>query len=871
MLNATAGTNPTGNVLTNDTDADSGDTKTVSAITGGTVGGSTAGIYGTLVLNSDGSYNYTVNNANATVQALNIGGTLTDTFTYTMRDAAGLTSSTTLAVTITGANDAPVAVTNNYTMAEDGAAITLTPLTGDSDVDGTTPTIQSINGTNLTPGVAQVIAVTGGTVNVSATGAITFTPTLNFNGTVTFPYVITDGTLTSTANQVITVTAVNDAPVNTLPSYTVNEDTALKLSGLSITDVDASTGSMTVTLSVPSGNGIIAATSAGSVTVLGSGTSSITLTGTLVDINAYLASTTNQPSYTPAQNASGTVQLTMLTSDQGNTGTGGTLTDTDTVNITITPISDPISDSSSVSVVVGAAINNTIDLASSTADGVNTYTFPNGVVMSSGSGANFNQSSGNTLGISGGGSSNRIEGSESVVFSFPSGMQYFAMNVKNAADDTIKLTAGLEVPDLASTGTITGQITSSLVTPSASTMQVSLVLLFTDATTTTATATVSSGGAWTLNYNTGGKTIASANIVALVDGDLFSQGGGSAGLTTFNISTDMKSYTIQQDTNNTYSSGSGNNGFQISAVVSNASITGTGFSYPIDLYALNPDPSETITSLKLSDLPADIQSLTVVLANGTYVEINPVGGVYDLSAYTGLLSSTTGTSGTDKIYLNTSTALSAGYSPTMSVESLDESTTSITTIGGSASSSHAGGAGNDYINGGAGSDTINGGAGDDILVGGSGNDTIRGGSGNDTMTGGAVGVNDLTSDTFIWNLADAGTLATPAIDTINNFGTGTAATGGDVLDLRDLLTGTATDAASLDNYLHFEKSGSDTILYVSSDGSFGDGNNVGAPNATVLANDVQQIVFTGVDLIGGLPSDLQVIQNLITQQKLITD
>ncbi len=298
------------------------------------------------------------------------------------------------------------------------------------------------------------------------------------------------------------------------------------------------------------------------------------------------------------------------------------------------------------------------------------------------------------------------------------------------------------------------------------------------------------------------------------------------------------------------------------------------------MYALNSDPSETITSLKLSDLPADTVSLTVVLANGTYVELNPVGGIYDLSAYTSLLSSTTGATGTDKIFLTTGTALSAGYSPTMSVETVDGSTTSMTVIGGSASSSHTGGSGNDYINGGAGNDTVNGGAGDDILVGGSGNDSLVGGTGtdvlvggagNDTLTGGAVGVNDLTTDTFAWNLADAGTLATPAVDTIDTFGTGTAASGGDVLDLRDLLTGEANTGGSLDNYLHFEKSGSDTILYVSSNGSFGDGNNVGAPNATVLANDVQQIRFAGVDLIGGLTSDQQVIQSLITQQKLITD
>ncbi len=108
ILNGTAGTNPSGNVLTNDTDPDSGDTMTVSAISGGTVGASRSGSYGALTLHSDGSYSYTLDNANTSVQALRgSDNTLTDTFTYTVRDTAGLTSTANLVVTIHGANDAP--------------------------------------------------------------------------------------------------------------------------------------------------------------------------------------------------------------------------------------------------------------------------------------------------------------------------------------------------------------------------------------------------------------------------------------------------------------------------------------------------------------------------------------------------------------------------------------------------------------------------------------------------------------------------------------------------------------------------------------------------------------------------------------------
>ena len=60
-------TSATGNVLTNDTDVDAGDTKTVSAVNGvaGNVGASVAGTYGSVVIGSNGAYTYTLNNGSA--------------------------------------------------------------------------------------------------------------------------------------------------------------------------------------------------------------------------------------------------------------------------------------------------------------------------------------------------------------------------------------------------------------------------------------------------------------------------------------------------------------------------------------------------------------------------------------------------------------------------------------------------------------------------------------------------------------------------------------------------------------------------------------------------------------------------------------
>src|ERR1043166_9667820 len=141
----------------------------------------------------------------------------------------------------------------------------------------------------------------------------------------------------------ITVTGVNDAPVNTVPgAQTVAEDTVLQFGAtspqLSIADVDAGAGTLTTTLSAAHALELTAlGKTFGSqyATVLGSGSPSMTLTGSLAEINATLATV----AYEPLANFNGSDTLTMTTSDGGNTG-GGALSDTDTVAITVTAVND---------------------------------------------------------------------------------------------------------------------------------------------------------------------------------------------------------------------------------------------------------------------------------------------------------------------------------------------------------------------------------------------------------------------------------------------------------------------------------------------------------------------------------------------------
>jgi VCBS repeat-containing protein len=98
-----------GNLLANDTDVDTNDTHTVSALSGGTDNGTTftkVGTYGTLVITkATGAYTYTLANDQANVQVLADGQQVTDIFTYTDSDNHGGSSSATLTVTVTGTDE----------------------------------------------------------------------------------------------------------------------------------------------------------------------------------------------------------------------------------------------------------------------------------------------------------------------------------------------------------------------------------------------------------------------------------------------------------------------------------------------------------------------------------------------------------------------------------------------------------------------------------------------------------------------------------------------------------------------------------------------------------------------------------------------
>ncbi|UOO76342.1 Ig-like domain-containing protein [Neisseria sp. Dent CA1/247] len=94
-----------GNVLANDLKG--ADTPITSS------SGSANGQYGKLVMAQDGTYTYTLNGNNSAVKALNSGQKLVDTFTYTIKDADGDTSTAELSITINGVDNDQITIGSN--------------------------------------------------------------------------------------------------------------------------------------------------------------------------------------------------------------------------------------------------------------------------------------------------------------------------------------------------------------------------------------------------------------------------------------------------------------------------------------------------------------------------------------------------------------------------------------------------------------------------------------------------------------------------------------------------------------------------------------------------------------------------------------
>ncbi len=202
----------------------------------------------------------------------------------------------------------------------------------------------SVTGTtgNLTFATPPAIDATTGTLTYEVTnstnGTADVSVTLSDDGSNTPPNSNTSAAQTFT----ITVGAFNDPPVNTVPGpLSIPQDTVLTFNGankISVADADAaeapSDGVITVSLTATNGTLNLSGTTGLTFNSGADGTAAMSFDGTIPDINTALDGMT----FTPTNNFTGAASVQIVSDDQGKTGPGGPKTDTDTVNITVTPL-----------------------------------------------------------------------------------------------------------------------------------------------------------------------------------------------------------------------------------------------------------------------------------------------------------------------------------------------------------------------------------------------------------------------------------------------------------------------------------------------------------------------------------------------------
>jgi hypothetical protein len=295
------------NVLDNDSDADTGDTLSLTApVTDGFV-----------TIAQDGT-------VSGTPPADYTG---TQVISYTVTDGNGNSDTADLTVTVTSVQDAPVATDDEITVAEDSGALSFNVLDNDSDAD---------TGDTL----SLAAPVTDGFVTIAQDGTVSGTPPADYTGTQVISYTVTDGNgNTDTADLTVTVTSVQDAPVATDDEITVAEDSGPLTFNVLDNDSDADTGD-TLSLAAPVTDGFVTIAQDGTV----SGTPPADYTGTQVisytvtdgngntdtaDLTVTVTSVQDAPVATDdeitAAEDSGTLSFNVLDNDS-DADTGDTLT-----------------------------------------------------------------------------------------------------------------------------------------------------------------------------------------------------------------------------------------------------------------------------------------------------------------------------------------------------------------------------------------------------------------------------------------------------------------------------------------------------------------------------------------------------------------
>ena len=259
----------TGNLLTNDTDPDTGVTLLV-----GTVHNSQGNLVplGTatqlpsgalLTVNANGTFVY---NPNGAFSSLGANGSTTDTFTYTATDSAGTTSANAGTVTITINSAKPVAVNESFDTDAQTPLTTGNLLASDTDANtGASLSVASVDdskGNSVPLGTATQLP-SGALLTVNSNGTFTYNPIGAFNSltagetaTDTFSYTVADSLgNTSVSAGTVTISITPARPVAVNDAFSTDADTPLTTGNLLTNDTDANPGATLSVATVQDSNG----------------------------------------------------------------------------------------------------------------------------------------------------------------------------------------------------------------------------------------------------------------------------------------------------------------------------------------------------------------------------------------------------------------------------------------------------------------------------------------------------------------------------------------------------------------------------------------------------------------------------------------
>lgn len=205
--------NPAGN----DTDPDQGDKVRVSAVSNPATNKGVAQV--------DGSGNQVTYSAINHFESLPEGGIAQETFSYTAVDNNGGSSPGTVAVNITGVNDAPVAVNDAIEVTEDNN-LTFTASGNDREVDQG-DSIRTVSVSNPAGNKGTAILNAQGDIEYKTNGAFEELP-VGAKATESFTYEVADNLNAKDQGRVdVTVVGVNDAPVANIDTAMVSEDQSI--------------------------------------------------------------------------------------------------------------------------------------------------------------------------------------------------------------------------------------------------------------------------------------------------------------------------------------------------------------------------------------------------------------------------------------------------------------------------------------------------------------------------------------------------------------------------------------------------------------------------------------------------------------------